>query len=97
MLANMRSGDHGGGTVMISLPKRCSEMQNLVEVARTTENFALNTRGAQKLRRFSNPDLASLKCYTFLCPTPKQAAAPWGWRKGTDNIPVYDCQSCSNP
>ena len=39
-------------------------------------NFALNTRGALKLRRFSSPDLASLKCYAFLRPTPKRAAAP---------------------
>ena len=31
-------------------------------------NTALNTSGALKLRRFSSPDLASLKCY----------AAPWG-------------------
>ena len=53
-------------------------------------NFALNTRGALKLRRFSSPDLASLKCYAFLRPTPKRAAAPWGWGKGTDNISDYD-------
>ena len=52
-------------------------------------NFALNTRGALKLRRFSSPDLASLKCYAFLRLTPKRAAAPWGWGKGTDNI--SDC------
>ena len=53
-------------------------------------NFALNTRGALNLRRFSNPDLASLKCYAFLHPTPKRTAAPWGWGKGTDNISDYD-------
>ena len=53
-------------------------MQNLLEVARTAENFAFNTRGVLKLRRFSSPDLASLKCHAFLCPTPKRAAAPWG-------------------
>ena len=53
-------------------------------------NFALNTRGALKLRRFSSPDLASLKCYAFLRPTPKRAAAPRGWGKGTDNISDYD-------
>ena len=41
-------------------------------------NFAFNTRGALKLRRFSSPDLASLKCYAFLRLTPKRAAAPWG-------------------
>ena len=52
-------------------------MQNLLEVARTAENFALNTRGALKLRRFSSPDLASLKCHAFLRPTPKRTAAPW--------------------
>ena len=44
------------------LVKRCSEMQTLLEFARTTENFALNTRGAVKLRRFSSPDLSSVKC-----------------------------------
>ena len=53
-------------------------MQNLLEVARTAENFALNTRGALNLYRFSSPDLASLKCRAFLRPTPKRAAAPWG-------------------
>ena len=53
-------------------------MQNLLEVARTAENFALNTRGALSLRRFSSPDLASLKCHAFLRPTPKRTAAPWG-------------------
>ena len=53
-------------------------MQNLLEVARTAENFALNTTGALKLRTFSSPDLASLKCHAFLRPTPKWAAAPWG-------------------
>ena len=42
------------------LPKRSSEMQNLLEVTRTAENFALNTRGALKLRRFFSPALASL-------------------------------------
>ena len=52
-------------------------------------NFALNTSGALKLRRFSSPDLASLKCYAFLRSTPKRAAAPWGLGKGTDNI--SDC------
>ena len=41
-------------------------------------NFALNTRGALKLRRFSSPDLASLKCNAFLRPTPKRAVASWG-------------------
>ena len=53
-------------------------MQNLLEVARTAENFAFNTRGVLKLRRFSSPDLDSLKCHAFLRPTPKRAAAPWG-------------------
>ena len=53
-------------------------------------NFSLNTRGALKLRRFSSPDLASLKCCAFLRPTPKRAAAPRGWGKGTDNISDYD-------
>ena len=33
-------------------------------------NFALNTRGALKLRRFSSPALASVKCHAFLRPTP---------------------------
>ena len=51
-------------------------MQNLLEVARTAENVALNTRGALKLCRFSSPDLATLKCHAFLRPTPKRAAAP---------------------
>ena len=41
-------------------------------------NFALNIRGALKLRRVSSPDLASLKCYAFLRCTPKGAEAPWG-------------------
>ena len=54
-------------------------MQNLLEVARTAENFALNTRST--LRRFFSPDLASLKCHAFLRPTPKRAAAPWGVRE----------------
>ena len=53
-------------------------MQNLLEVARTVENVALNTRGALKLCRFFSPDLATLKCHAFLRPTPKRAAAPWG-------------------
>ena len=53
-------------------------MQNLLEVARTAENFAFNTRSVLKLRRFSSPDLASLKCHAFLRPTPKRAATPWG-------------------
>ena len=55
-------------------------MKNLLEVARTTEIFALNTRSALKLRRFSSPDLASLKCYAFLLLG----------GKGTDNISDYD-------
>ena len=41
-------------------------------------NFALNTSGAIKLRRFCSPDLASLKCYAFLRPSSRRAAAPWG-------------------
>ena len=53
-------------------------MQNLLEFARTTENFALNTTGAFKLRRLSSPDMASLKCSPFLRPDPKRAAAPLG-------------------
>ena len=53
-------------------------MQKVLEVARTAENFAFNTRGVLKLRRFSSPDLASLKCHAFLRPIPKRAAAPWG-------------------
>ena len=53
-------------------------MQNLLEVARTAENFVLNTRGALKLRMFSSLDLASVKCHAFLRPTQKRAAAPWG-------------------
>ena len=65
-------------------------MQNLLEVARTAENFALNTRGALKICRFSSPDLASLKCRAFLRPSPKRAAAPWGRGKGTDSISDYD-------
>ena len=40
------------------------EMQNLLEVARTTESFALNTRCA--LRKFSSPVLSCLKCYAFI-------------------------------
>ena len=51
-------------------------MQNLLEVARTTEKFALNTTGAFKLRRLSSPDMSSLKCSAFLRPNPKRAAAP---------------------
>ena len=65
-------------------------MPNLREVARTAENFALHTRGALELRRFSTPDLASLKCHAFLRPTPKRAAALWGVGKGTDNISDYE-------
>ena len=53
-------------------------MQNVLEVVRTAENSAFNTRVVLKLRRFSSPDLASLKCHAFLRPTPKRAAAPWG-------------------
>ena len=61
------------------LLRRCrSEKQNSLEIARTAENFALNIRGALKLRRFSSPDLATLKCHAFLRPTPKRAVAPWG-------------------
>ena len=56
------------------LAKRSSEMQNLFEFARTTEN--LNTRGALKLCRFFSPAMSSLKCYACLRPTPKPAAAP---------------------
>ena len=52
-------------------------MQNLLEVARTTESFAFNTRGALKLCRFSSPELSSLKCYAFLRRTPKRAAVWW--------------------
>ena len=62
----------------------------MLEVARNVEKFALNTRGVLKLRRFSSPDLASLKCHAFLRPTPKRAAAPWGVGEGTDNISDYD-------
>ena len=51
-------------------------MQDLLEVARTTEKFALNTTGAFKLRRLSSPDMSSLKCSAFLRPNPKRAAAP---------------------
>ena len=65
-----------GLTEAYIFPKRCSEMQNLLEVVTTNESFALNTRGALKLRRFSSPDLSSLKCSAFLRPTPKRAAAP---------------------
>ena len=65
-------------------------MQNVLEVARTAENFALNTTCALKLSRFSSPDLASLKCHAFLCPTPKWAEAPWEWGKGTGSISDYD-------
>ena len=65
-------------------------MQNLLEVARTTESFAFNTRGALKLCRFSSPAMSSLECSTFLRPTPKRAAAPRGWREGTDDISDYE-------
>ena len=41
-------------------------------------NFALNIRGALKLRRVSSPDLASRKCCAFLGSTSKRAAAAWG-------------------
>ena len=41
-------------------------------------NFALNTRGALKLRRFTSPDIASLKCYAFLRPPPKRGCGPLG-------------------
>ena len=53
-------------------------------------NFAFNTRGALKLRRFSSPDLASLKCYAFLRPTPNGLRPLGGWGKRTDNISDYD-------
>ena len=46
-------------------------MQNLLEVAKTTESFAFNTRGALELSRFSSPDLSGLKCSAFLRPIPK--------------------------
>ena len=58
------------------LAKGCSEMQNLFEFARTTEN--LNTRGALKLCRFSSHAMSCLKCYACLRLTPKPAAAPYG-------------------
>ena len=74
------------------------EMQNLLEVARTTESFALNTRCA--LRRFSSPVLSCLKCYAFIRFTPtsqKWAVAPWGIgvgregrRDAGDDISDYD-------
>ena len=64
-------------------------MQNLLE-NRNHRHFALNTTGALKLRRFSSPDLASLKCYAFPRPTLKRAAAHRGGGKGTDNISDYD-------
>ena len=35
-------------------------MQNLLEVAKTTESFAFNTRGALELSRLSSPDLSGL-------------------------------------
>ena len=54
---------------------------NLARGCQNHRNFALNTRGALKVRRFSSPDLARLKCYAFLRPTPKRAAAPWGVRE----------------
>ena len=76
------------------------EMQNLLEVARTTESFALNTRCALKLRRFSSPFLSCLKCYAFIRFTPtsqKWAVAPWGIgvgregrRDAGDDISDYD-------
>ena len=62
--------------ISLHFSRRCSEMQNLLEVARTTESFAFNTRGALKLCRFSSPAMASLKCSAFLSPTPKRAADP---------------------
>ena len=55
------------------LAKRCSEMQNLFEFARTTEN--LNTRGALKLCRFSSPAMSIWKYYACLRATPNPAAA----------------------
>ena len=60
-------------------------MQNLLEVTRTAENFALNTRGALKLRRFFSPALASLKCHAFRRPTGhlETGCGPlWGGGKG---------------
>ena len=55
------------------LAKRCSEMQNLFEFARTTEN--LNTRGALKLCFVAPPCL------------PRNLLRPLrGWREGTDDI-----------
>ena len=56
------------------LAKRSSEMKNLFEFARTTEN--LNTRGAIRLCRFFSPAMSSLKCFACLRPTPKPAVAP---------------------
>ena len=74
-------------------------MQNLLEVARTTESFALNTRCALKLHRFSTPVLFSLRCFAFIYLAPtrqKWAAAPWGVGvgrgEGTDDISDYDLE-----
>ena len=53
---------------------------NLFEFARTTENFALNTRGGLKLCRFSSPAMSSLNLLRPLR----------GWREGTDDISDYD-------
>ena len=65
-------------------------MQNVLEVARTTRNFAFDTRGVLKLRRFSSPHLVSLKCHAVYVP-PRNGLRPLGgWGKGTDNISDYD-------
>ena len=66
------------------LAKRSSEMQNLFEFARTTEN--LNTWGALKLCRFSSP---AMLCASS--PHPETCCGPLrGWREGTDDISDYD-------
>ena len=60
----------------------------LVRVCQNYRKF--KHKRCSKLCRVSSPAMSSLKCYTCLRPTPKQAADPWEWREGTDDISDYD-------
>ena len=66
---------------MCHKPILCPNVAQKCKLARGYQNhrnFAWNTRGALKLRRFTSPDLASLKCYAFLRPPPKRGCGPLG-------------------
>ena len=62
-------------------------MQNLLEVARSTESFAFSTRGALKLCRFSSPDLSSLR---FFAPPETGCRLLGGGGEGTNDISDYE-------